>query len=696
MKLTKLPLIAASILQLPLSAVPLGRHANAVLATVVGSAVFAIDTLAPSTAAVGLLYALPVFIVGFSLSVRALLLATGAAFLLSSLSFAISPAAEVADIAVLNSALAAIGIATSAVVSWLYQQRSANTGRSDDCCSDLNEVQVETQTRLEQTTSELWDVIQPLMSDEERVGLILDRMNEGVFGIDSDGNCTFCNPACVRMLGYDRAEQVMHRQMRDLIHTSRMNQRPLDTGICNIRSVLRTGVECFCNDEVFTRANGTTIPVEYQCFPIVRNDAVAGAIVMFTDVTERLVSERRFREQEEQLHYSQRMEAVGRLAAGVAHEYNNLIQAIMGYTQFAQRSLPADTDAFQDLDQVLSISNRAATLTHQLLDFSRQDTIRPLTIDVAKVIEDLTSLVRTCVPQSIDVRIDVRDGESILHADPGLLQQVLMNICVNALDAMDAVGTLRIASQKVSFTGESAISGPALKPGDYIQLSIADTGTGIPPKLKERIFEPFFTTKDVGKGTGMGLAMVFGVVQQHGGAVCVDSSVNEGATFHIYLPLHQEEQESEPSALPTVSWAGRNELILIAEDEPLVRKIAVRVLEGAGYRTLTAEDGEQAVEQFSMHADDIDLLLFDVVMPNMGGKEAAATIRLIRPDISVAFCTGYDASSAAIKNTDFQSTFVVEKPFDHNEFLKTVRAALDNRSEQRQLSDQHEAMELNP
>ena len=694
MNLAKAWSIAASLLESWFSGRPPQKHVTATFVAILGGAIFAVDTLAPPAAAVDFFYALPVFVVGLSLSTRTLLLATGVALFLSSVSFAISPAAEITDISVFNSALAAIWITASAAASWSFRKTVSDKRRDEDRILNLSAARAQLQSRLEQATSDLWELNQSWISFEERVGVILERMDQGVFGVDDSGNCTFCNPACLRLLGYESAAQVVHRPIHEIIHATRKNERPRDAGACKVSSVLQTGAECFCDDEAFRRADGKSIPVEYRSFPIVKNDMVAGAIVMFMDVTERLVSERRLREQEEQLHYSQRMEAVGRLAAGVAHEYNNLIQAIVGFTQFAQQGLNPDTDAFQDLDQVLSISNRAATLTHQLLDFSRQATIRPLTIDVAKVLEDLTSLVQTCLPESVDLCIDIRDGDSVLRADPGLLRQVLMNVCVNALDEMATGGTLRIASQKVFLDEASGTSNTNPEPGEYIQFSVADTGTGIPDKLQERIFEPFFTTKDVGKGTGMGLAMVLGVVQQHGGSVRVESIANEGATFHICLPLYHEEQESEAAAPPMDYCEGQNELILVADDEPLVRKVAVRILEGAGYRTLTAEDGEQAVEQFSIHADEIDLLLLDLLMPNMGGKEAAATIRLIRPDISVAFCTGFDATSAAIKNTN--STFVVEKPFDRNEFLRTIRAALDNRSEQRQPHGQQERMELNP
>lgn len=531
-----------------------------------------------------------------------------------------------------------------------------------------------------QDISDIKQVTQSLVESEERIRLLLDRMGEGIYGIDAEGTCTFCNPACSRMLGYDHPDQLLHRPMYDLIRQPGSGDDAPRRAECGIYKALQTAEE-FCSDsELFWRADGTRFPVEYRAFPITQDGEVTGAVVTFWDITQRLAAEQKLREQEERLRHIQRMEAVGQLAGGVAHEYNNLLQAITGFTRFAQQSVPAGSIAHQDLEQALLATERAATLTRQLLNFSRRDKIRPLRLTVAKLMSEFVTILRPCIPESVELQFDVRDEDALLYADPNLIQQVLMNLCVNARDAMDSVGTLSIRTQRVVLDDKHASPAENIKPGTYMRLSVTDTGIGIPPEFHERIFDPFFTTKEVGQGTGMGLATVFGAVQQHGGFVRLASEVGKGTTFHVHLPLHNPKMTDGDAPLPAAPADGKNELILVAEDDALVREVVVRILEDAGYRTLTAEDGEQAVDVFSAHADEVDLLLFDVVMPNMGGKAAATAIRLARPDIPVGFCTGYDSTAAAFQSSDFEPTFLVEKPFNRNILLQTVRTVLDERT----------------
>lgn len=518
-----------------------------------------------------------------------------------------------------------------------------------------------------------------LAESKEQIRSLLDGSSEGIFGIDLDGNCTFCNSTCAEMLGYSDPAELVHRPVDELIRHSSPDASQPDSADCRIRRALTAGEECVCQDEVFWRADGTSIPVEYRSFPIQKKGRVTGAVVAFRNIREGLGSQKTVREQEAQFQHSQRMEAVGELAGGVAHEFNDLMQTITGCAQFAQQNLPSDSCVHADLEHLLSASERAAMLTRQLLNFSRRDTIRPVPICVADALTELMATLRLCIPESISLQVDIQDGDAAISADPSLLQQILMHLCVNARDAMDSVGTILIRSRKIAVEKQRGLSGE-VEPGEYVQLSITDTGPGVPDELQSRIFEPFFTTKEAGKGTGMGLAMVFGVVQQHGGFVRVSSGLNEGATFQVHLPLCHDVEPAELSQLiPEPPVVGGDEFILVAEDNAVVRDVVVRVLESAGYRTVAAEDGEQAVELFSQQADDIDMLLFDIVMPNMSGKDAAATIRLIQPDIPVVFCTGCDATSEPIKNTDLRSTFLVEKPFAKGSLLRTVRMALDGR-----------------
>lgn len=690
------------------------------VAAILGLTVLGLDALLSPAAAVSFLYAVPIFLVGLTSPGRLLLLATGIAFSASAVDFATTPDSVDPTASVLNSGLAAILIGISAVSSWILQHRlSAPPGTTglhahandidepsaeslDDVCFNDREISACPRDDTEVAAASVAHgpdttvntaCSRSLAESEKHVRLLLDRMSEGIFGIDADGISTFCNPACAKMLGYDSCDELLHLRIHNVINHSHADKRPLDPSDCRLCQVLQTGKEHICDQHFFWRADGTPLPVEYSAFPIFNDGKITGAVVTFRDITEKTASERRLREREDQLRHSQRMEAVGQLAGGVAHEFNNLLQTIKGFTRFAQQALSPEVRAHEDLEHVLTACERAAALTRQLLNFSRRDAAHLTPVAVQEVLDDLADMLRSFIPESVELRFEIRDGEAPVYADPGLLQQVLTSLCINAQEAMRSAGTLRISSQKVFLGGEDAEDPADVAPGEYVQLSVSDTGTGIPEELQERIFEPFFTTKEAGEGAGLGLATVFGIVQQHHGFVRVESKLGEGAAFHVYLPLHKDKQDDAANVSPAGSALGGNELILVAEDNPMVRRIAVRLLENAGYRTLLAADGEEAVEQFSAHADEIDMLLLDLVMPTMGGKEAATTIRLIRPDIPVAFCTGYDATSATIRNQDMTSTFVVEKPFDNESLLQTIRAALDNGKEQREV-EQHRAVEL--
>lgn len=514
--------------------------------------------------------------------------------------------------------------------------------------------------------------LRALLERQARLERAMHSAFDGLWDWDLATDCAWYAPRFRELLGYQPEDQFPESFAS---FEARLHPSDHDSVMAALRRHLENEEQIFDTECRLRTRRGTWkwFRVRGRSF----RDKSGRPVRMAGALTERFAAEKKLREQEQQLQHSQRMEAVGELAGGVAHEFNNLMQAITGYARFAQQTLSSSSSAYADLEHLLSASERAATLTRQLLNFSRRDTIRPVPTSVADVLTELMAMLRPCIPESIDLQVDVRDEDAAICADPHLLQQVLMNLCVNARDAMDSVGTIVIRSQKIRIPADRATPSGDVVPGEYVEFSVSDTGPGVPEELRKRIFEPFFTTKETGKGTGMGLAMVLGVVQQHGGFVCVDGADDAGAVFRICLPLHQDEVREVLREKREVPAVGGDELILVAEDNAVVRDVVVRILEGAGYRTITAVDGEQAVELFSRHAEEIDMLLFDIVMPKMSGKEAAATIRLIQPDMPVAFCTGYDATSDAIRNTDFESTFIVEKPFHKSKLLQIVRAALD-------------------
>ncbi|HEY5315404.1 MAG TPA: ATP-binding protein, partial [Pirellulales bacterium] len=332
------------------------------------------------------------------------------------------------------------------------------------------------------------------------------------------------------------------------------------------------------------------------------------------DITERKRVEEALRQRDEQLRHSQKMEAIGTLAGGVAHEFNNLLQAVQGYTQYAMEGMAADEQPYQDLQQVLKAAERAATLTRQLLGFGRRQMLEFVDLDANQLVQDVVKLLRPLIGEHVELNLVLGPSAGTVHADATQLQQLLMNLCVNARDAMPTGGHLLVKTEHLVLDGGYCELHADVQPGRYTVLTVGDSGCGISRENIQHIFEPFFTTKEVGKGTGLGLATVYGVVQQHKGTVRVYSELGIGTTFRVYLPSTENTIALEEQRPPDPRASGV-ELILVAEDEPLVRNLAVRILQGAGYQTLVARDGEEALQLFKTRESEISLALLDVVMP---------------------------------------------------------------------------------
>jgi PAS domain S-box-containing protein len=395
-----------------------------------------------------------------------------------------------------------------------------------------------------------------------------------------------------------------------------------------------------------------------------------------TDISDRKNLEAELAQRDEQLRQSHKLEAVGSLAGGIAHEFNNLLQAIRGYTKYAMEGLQPEDQRHQDLEQVVKASDRAAALTRELLGFSRRQTLERGNLDPRELVADLVKMLRPLIGEQIDLQVAPAEDTGSLHADRGLLQQMLLNLCINARDAMPDGGRLTLKTQRVELSQRYCELHPATRPGSYVMFSVTDTGCGIPPEAKQRIFEPFFTTKGVGKGTGLGLAMVYGCVQQHGGAINVYSEPNLGTTFKIYLPIAAAADAVGDEVVPPPAASG-HETILIAEDEPMVRSLAVRILTGAGYSILEAADGAEAVALFEANADAVSLVLLDAVMPRLTGHQAYDRIKLKNPALPVVFSSGYDPETSQVKRLVDEGVRMIQKPFDPDALLRAVREALD-------------------
>jgi signal transduction histidine kinase len=384
----------------------------------------------------------------------------------------------------------------------------------------------------------------------------------------------------------------------------------------------------------------------------------------------------RERRMAEQIRQSQKMEAVGQLAGGVAHDFNNLLTAIIGFTTLAQMNMQKENPSLRSLEQVLLAADRATNLTQGLLAFSRKQVNNPVPVDLNDIIKNIKELLRRLISAEIELEISLSEQRLQVVADAGQIDQVMMNLVTNARDAMGGTGVLTIRTSSVEMCEDFVKTHGFGTVGCYAMISVSDTGTGIDHATNAHIFEPFFTTKEVGKGTGLGLAIVYGIVKQHDGYLDIESEPGTGTTFNIYLPLLQKEViTSRPAQVLEVSYEG-TETVLVAEDAPEVRRLTTEVLEQNGYHVIEATDGQDALQKFSENRDNVDLVIMDVVMPKMNGKEAFSEIVKISPSMKVLFTSGYTHDDANQKGVTFGSENFLTKPSSPQALLKKVREVL--------------------
>jgi PAS domain S-box-containing protein len=399
-------------------------------------------------------------------------------------------------------------------------------------------------------------------------------------------------------------------------------------------------------------------------------------ILVARDVTERKRDELARVKLEEQLRHSQKMEAVGRLAGGVAHDFNNLLTAISGYAQLVLDKLAPEHRARPDVEEIRDAAQRAATLTRQLLAFSRRQLLQPRILDLREVLADLQKMLRRIIGE--DIRLTTRLGPEAarVHADRGQIEQVILNLAVNARDAMPRGGVLTLETARVVLDAAYARSHLGVRPGRFVLLAVSDSGCGMPEEVRRRAFEPFFTTKEEGKGTGLGLSTVYGIVQQSGGTIWVYSEEGHGTTFKVYLPLVEAELEPAPPPAPAGVEAQGEGTILVVEDEPAVRRLAARILRDRGYQVFEAEDPEAARQIFAEHGAAIDGVVTDVVMPGSLGPALVAELRASRPDLPALYTSGYTEGAVFEREVLEPGAPFLQKPFMPDAFARAVAELL--------------------
>jgi signal transduction histidine kinase/ActR/RegA family two-component response regulator len=401
-------------------------------------------------------------------------------------------------------------------------------------------------------------------------------------------------------------------------------------------------------------------------------------LVHLRDITARKRTEAALSLSQEQLQQAQKMEAIGRLAGGIAHDFNNLLTAINGFTSLSLVKLPEHNPVRENLLEVAKAGERASQLTRQLLAFSRKQLLSPQSVDLNKVAADMVSMVRRIIGEGFVVTTRLDPDLPPIRMDPGQLEQIIINLAVNARDAMPEGGELLIETAKFTYTAGMIGARDSFRPGDYALLAVSDKGQGMTSEVMERLFEPFFTTKAPGKGTGLGLSMVYGIVKQSDGHILVSSEPGRGSTFKLYLPLAREtDAQAEAIAETSVAAAPGHETVLLVEDETAVRKLVSEVLRSAGYHVLSADDGGTALNLAQGYGEPIHLLLTDVIMPKVGGSAVASQLARTRPGLRILYMSGFTEDAVVRNGILNDSVAFLQKPFSPSQLLSLVRKLLD-------------------
>jgi nitrogen-specific signal transduction histidine kinase len=398
---------------------------------------------------------------------------------------------------------------------------------------------------------------------------------------------------------------------------------------------------------------------------------------IWRDITDRKHAEAEKEKLQVQLQQAMKMEAVGRLAGGVAHDFNNLLTVITGYSELLLQKIGKESPAHREVEEIKRAGERAASLTQQLLAFSRKQIIEPRVVRLDLLVADMQAMLPRLIGEDISIQVTTGKSTGSVKVDPGQFQQVLMNLAVNARDAMPGGGKIVIETSNVDLDENYCASHTYVTPGRFVMLAVSDTGQGMSDEVKAHIFEPFFTTKERGSGTGLGLATTYGAVHQAGGSIEVYSEVGIGTTFKVYLPRVEEEAakpviDDRPTDLP-----GGTETVLIVEDEGILRKLCVQILEQLGYRVLQARNGAEAIAEAQGYGDRIDLLLTDVVMPGMNGRDLATQLVLHHPEMRVLFTSGYTENVIVHHGVLDDEVSFLGKPYSPSSLAKKIRKVLD-------------------
>jgi two-component system cell cycle sensor histidine kinase/response regulator CckA len=493
---------------------------------------------------------------------------------------------------------------------------------------------------------------------------VIENAPYGIYRAQASGKLLLVNPALQKMLGYESQAELLQLNLTTDVYVDPLEHQRVNDLFTNQKDFTDVQVD-------WKRKDGK--PIKARCTGWFVKSAIDGAAyfeVFAEDVTEKWLLER-------QLRMAQKMEAVGRLSGGIAHDFNNLLGVIIGYSQVLKRTLPPGTPFLEHAEEIEKAGQRAASLTRQLLAFSRQQVLAPAVLNINTLISEMEKMLPRLIGEDIEIVIALDPAIGRVKADHGQLEQVVMNLAVNARDAMPDGGKVIITTNNVVLDEAWTRSHPGSKAGDFVMLSVADTGTGIDSETLAHIFEPFFTTKERGKGTGLGLATVYGVVKQSGGYVWVESALGKGAAFEIYLPRIEELVSVPEPVAPIVEAFRGAETILLVEDADALRKLTHMLLEQHGYHVLVAANGAAALQLVEQKPERIELLLTDVIMPGLNGRALAGRLELLQPGLKILYMSGYTDDAIMDHGVLESGTHLLHKPFSEENLIRKVREVLD-------------------
>jgi len=508
-----------------------------------------------------------------------------------------------------------------------------------------------------------------LQESEEKFRRLVSGIPDAVIMTDTEARITFWNEAATKILGYSKDDVVGKKVHEFLIPTDKKEE--FEKALDEFQQTGNAPVFGKRIESTLFRKDGVEVPVEFSLSSLkITNQWYAIAIVR--DLTDRKLLE-------EQLLQAQKMEAIGKLAGGIAHDFNNLLTVINGYCEILLHKLKPGDPFYKEIEQIYKAGERAGTLTNQLLAFSRKQIIKPRIVNLNAAIKNTEKMIRRIIGEDIEFRIHLDAKIKNIKIDPAQLDQVIMNIVVNARDAMPKGGKLIVETNNVELKNFPKQHYNFIKPGQYVVLSISDTGIGMDKETQRHIFEPFFTTKGQGKGTGLGLSTVYGIVKQNRGYITVYSEPGKGTIFKIYFPVAVGEMDSGyQREFPDAGLRG-TETILLVEDENNVRELAKGILTEYGYRVLEAGDGEQAIRVAKKHAGEFHLLLTDVIMPRMSGGELALRIKKMNPKVKIIYMSGYTNNAITQHGILKDEIEFIQKPFSPQELLVKVRHVLNKK-----------------